>query len=306
MVVAALLFGAPLETDGLPRPAPVIQAAPARPAAQTAPAAAEPDEIIVQARPRNVPGDPMVQVNAKSFAVTQKIDVAFVGPVAQGYKHIVPRPARSGIHNFLYNVREPVVFLNFLLQFKPGKAMETAGRFVVNSTVGIGGLVDVAKARPFRLPRRPNGFADTLGYYGVKPGPFMFLPLVGPTTLRDLVGGGVDRLVLPLSVGTPFNKLYYSIPTGVLSMIDHRIEFDEQLNRIRNENSDPYTAAREYYLQRRQAEIDWLRGRHSTAGEPAQSLGSPAPPARPATAPAVTPAQPPETDLSPAAATPPG
>ncbi|MFX6258432.1 MlaA family lipoprotein, partial [Acinetobacter baumannii] len=88
-----------------------------------------------------------------------------------------PVPVRSGIRNFLYNLREPIVFVNFLLQHKAGKAAETLGRFVVNSTVGVGGLFDMAKRRPIHLPRRPNGFADTLGFYGVKPGPFLFLPL---------------------------------------------------------------------------------------------------------------------------------
>jgi phospholipid-binding lipoprotein MlaA len=116
----------------------------------------------------------------------------------------------------------------------------------------------------------------------------MFLPLVGPTTLRDLVGGGLDRLVLPLAVGTPFDKLAYSIPTGVLSMVDHRVEFDEQLNRLRNENTDPYTAAREFYLQRRQAEIDGLRGRHHEAAIPVA-----APPAQLAPATAAPPTTPP-------------
>ncbi|MCE3590054.1 VacJ family lipoprotein, partial [Escherichia coli] len=102
-----------------------------------------------------------------------------------------------GIRNFFNNLSEPVSFLNFMLQIKPGRAAETVARFAVNTTVGVGGVIDVARRKPFRRPRRPNGFANTLGFYGVKPGPFLFLPLIGPTTVRDLVGLSIDRMVLP-------------------------------------------------------------------------------------------------------------
>src|SRR3546814_2534491 len=76
-----------------------------------------------------------------------------------------------------------------------GKALETVGRFAINSTIGAAGVFDVAKKAPINLPYRSNGFANTLGFYGVEPGPYFFLPLVGPTTLRDMVGDGIDLLV---------------------------------------------------------------------------------------------------------------
>jgi len=273
--------------------------------AATPPAARAVDErgeVVVTARPRAVAGDPLQQVNASSFAATQAVDRAFVGPVALTYKRTVPKPVRTGLRNVLNNLREPVVFLNFLLQLKPGKAVETVSRFSINSTVGVAGLIDVAKKKPFNLPRRPNGFANTMGYYGVKPGPFLFVPLIGPTTLRDLIGGGIDRLVLPLSVGEPFNKAYYSIPTGVFSALDYRAEFDEQLNKLREDYPDPYAAARAYYLNRRQAEIDALHAKGGKAPgpaitpveavfpqakpAPASEPAAPAPTSQPETAPA--------------------
>lgn len=277
-----------------------VPAAPTPPMASTPPAPRPTDQrgdIVVTARPRSVAGDPLQQVNADSFAATQAVDRAFVGPVALTYKRAVPRPIRTGLRNVLNNLREPVVFLNFLLQLKPGKAVETVGRFSVNSTVGVGGLIDVAKNKPFNLPRRPNGFANTMGYYGVKPGPFLFVPLIGPTTLRDLIGGGIDRLVLPLSVGAPFTKAYYSIPTGVLSAVDYRAEFDEQLNKLREDYPDPYAAARAYYLNRRQAEIDALHAMgHTNGSTPPRPAITPVeavfPQARPAPAPADDPQAP--------------
>lgn len=234
-------------------------------------------DIVVHARTRS-PGDPFERVNAKSFAVTQKVDDAVTGPLAMAYKHGLPKPVRSGLRNFFWNLHEPVVFVNYLLQLKPFKAAETVGRFAVNSTLGGAGLFDVAKRRPFHLPRRPNGFGDTMGYYGVKPGPYFYLPLIGPTTLRDFIGGAVDRVAVPLAIGGPFTSLAYRIPAGAVKILDRRAEFDDTLHHLREETPDPYVARRKLYLQRRQAEIDALHGRpHPAPNDGAPPWNGPAP-----------------------------
>ncbi len=149
-----------------------------------------------------------------------------------------------------------------MLQLKPGKAAETFGRFAINTTLGAAGLVDVAKRKPFNLPYRRNGFANTLGYYGVKPGPYFYLPLVGSTTLRDFIGNRLDQLILPLALGRSIFRPKFAIPIAILGELDYRIEFDGQLREIRA-TRDPYVAARTYYLRKRQAEIDALHGRTS-------------------------------------------
>lgn len=228
-------------------------------------AASDERDITVRAR-RASPGDPMAAINAKSFAITEAVDNAVLGPAAMAVENNVPKPITDGLHNFLYNIHEPVAFLNFLLQLKPGKAAETLGRFTINSTLGIGGLFDVAKKRPFKLPYRTNGFAYTLGYYGIGPGPFLFLPLFGSTSLRDLIGDNVDRLVVPLAFSKPFNRPAYFIPAGVFRTLDRRADFDNQLRALR-QSADPYVARREYYLQLRQAEIDHLRGKPPAGAE---------------------------------------
>ncbi|MFA5967765.1 MAG: MlaA family lipoprotein [Sphingomonas sp.] len=249
-------------TTSAPQQAPTQSTPPSTsPAAPAANSSTSQDAIVVTARRGNVPGDPLENVNIKVFDVTQSVDKAVTGPIAHTYKHTLPNPVRSGLRNFFGNLNEPVIFLNFLLQIKPGKAMETVGRFAVNSTIGGAGLFDVAKKKPFNLPHRPNGFADTMGYYGVKPGPFFYLPIVGPTTLRDAIGDGLDRFVVPLAVGFPFNRLYYIIPSATVKSIDSRAEFDDQIEALRA-NVDPYVATRKYYLLRRQAEIDELHGKH--------------------------------------------
>ncbi|GEM_PF-260364 len=216
--------------------------------------------IVVSGRTGPPRSDPLESVNMASFDVTQAVDVAFVRPVAKTYQRILPEQVRSGIRNFINNLREPVAFVNFLLQLKPGKAAETAGRFALNSTVGVAGLVDIAKRRPFHLPRRPNGLANTLGYYGVKPGAFLFVPLVGPTTVRDFIGDGLDRLFLPTVVGKPFSKPEVGIGLYIASSLDQRAEFDEKLEEM-HQDRDPYARTREDYLQSRQNAIDALRGR---------------------------------------------
>ena len=210
-------------------------------------------DIVVTGRTRS-PGDPIEAINVKSFAINQAVDGAVIGPVTHTYMRIVPTPVQVGVSNALSNIHEPVVFVNYVLQLKVGKAAETLGRFIINSTVGIAGIVDVAARRPFHLPRRPNGFADTLGYYGVKPGAFLFVPLIGATTVRDLIGTLLDRAMLPTAFGKPFNQPGYVIPVSVGRTLDQRAGLDEKLEGFRD-SPDPYTARRDYYLQSRELEI---------------------------------------------------
>jgi phospholipid-binding lipoprotein MlaA len=241
---------------------PPSAAAPVPPTAPSA-AAAEPADgssIIVTARKR-IAADPLEGVNTVTYSTVQAVDGALIEPASIVYKSVIPEPLRDGARNLLNNLQEPVVFINFLLQLKPGRAFETLGRFAINSTIGVGGLVDVAKRRPFNMPRRPNGFAFTMGYYGIKPGAFLFLPLIGPTTVRDVIGRVLDLLVLPTVIGAPFTNPAVSTTITVVRGLDERVENDDQLKKFRTQTSDPYAAQRAFYLQNRQAEIDELRGK---------------------------------------------
>lgn len=220
--------------------------------------AANPEDIVITGHRGATPGDPLERINEKSFAATQAIDSAVIGPVAMAYAKAVPSPIRSGLRNFRFNLHEPIVLVNFLFQHKVGKAGETFARFAINSTIGVGGLFDMAKRHTFRLPRRRNGFGDTMGFYGIKPGPYFFLPLIGPTTMRDFIGTVADNAILPFSLFKPFHGPAYKIPVRVLTALDHRAEFDEELQAVR-QAGNPYAARRELYLGRRQTEIDHLR-----------------------------------------------
>lgn len=245
------------------------------------------DEIVVTAADfHHAPGDPFERINAVSFALTDKVDEAVLGPVARSYDSVVPKPIRRGIRNFLNNLREPVVFVNYLLQLKPGKAVETVGRFAINTTLGLAGVIDVAKRCPFNLPWRPNGFSDTLGVYGVKEGPYIFVPLIGPTTVRDLVGGAVDRVASPLALGGPFKSKPYLIGSNIYRVLDRRAEQEDELRAARA-TEDPYATRRDQYLSKRKARVARLKGelpeeerrQETSASEPSDTLEPLPPPA---------------------------
>lgn len=246
----------------VPAAAPPSGDAPAGEITDASPPAPAP--ITVTGRERAPAGDPLMHVNEASFHAVQAADDALVGPAAKAYKGVLPSFVRDGLHNFSQNLHEPTVFVNFLLQGKPGHAAETVARFAVNSTVGVAGLVDVARRKPFSLPYRNNGFADTMGYYGVKPGPFLFLPLIGPTTVRDLAGLALDKALLPLAVGSPFTRPAFSVTQGTVNSLDDRVRFDAKIRQMRA-SEHPYATERSVYLADRQAEIDGLHSHRKPA-----------------------------------------
>lgn len=215
------------------------------------------DDLTVSAAPHDRPIDPLRGANELSFEATVAVDNAIFWPIAHVYQQAIPEPLRDGVRNALDNIAEPVSFINYVLQLKPLSALRTVGRFAVNSTIGVGGLFNMARHRPFNLPRNRNSFGNTLGYYGANPGVFFYVPIAGPTSIRDLIGGLLDGAFLPLAVGKPFNSQGYTIPVGLLNAIDRRIRNDERIRRVRA-SDDPYEASRRAYLRRRKTEIDAL------------------------------------------------
>ena len=200
------------------------------------------------------PGDPLEHANRAGFGIHQFLDRVLLRPVAMTYKTLVPGALRAGVRHVLDNLDEPVVVANDLFQGHPGAAGRTTVRFAVNSTVGVLGLLDVAGKTG--LPHHDNTFAFTLGRHHVKPGPFLFIPLVGPTTARDLVGGAVDGAL------DPFHWLRYryrnpiTVSRAVMGGIDTRAEVDSDLAALTEGATDPYATLRSVYLQNQQSQID--------------------------------------------------
>lgn len=236
---------------------------------------AQPDTPISPDQPKgripHAKGDPLEGFNRAMFSVNTALDKALFRPAAMGYKHIVPKPARSGLRNAFSNLTEPVAFLNDVLQLKPGNAFRTFTRFLINSVFGVAGLFDVARHEG--LPHRANGLGNTFGRYGIKSGPYLFLPLLGPSSLRDLAGGTVDGLVVPTAVGTPFDRTDYQIGKAVVTGLDTRAEVDSELKTLYDTALDPYATLRSVYLQSRAADIAGITGK--TEPQPDDALEDP-------------------------------
>lgn len=225
-----------------------------------APPAGQDQGIVVSGKKVATPGDPVEALNAQSFAVVQKADDLFVAPAAHVYTSVLPEPVRDGLHNALLNLDQPVIVVNSLLQFKMGRAAKGLARLAINSTIGLGGLFDVAKSKKIGLPYKHNGFANTFGFYGIRTGPYFYLPLVGPTTLRDVIGLTMDRTALSLVVGGHLRTPAYAIGVPVVRSLDFRVDQDRTLTTLRKNKVDSYAATRNYYLAQRQWEIDELHG----------------------------------------------
>ncbi len=198
--------------------------------------------------------DPWEATNRQFYGIHQSIDRAVLRPAAMGYRAVTPGPIGSGIHNAIVNLSEPVVLMNDVAQFRFSHAMETLARFMTNTVFGIGGLVDVA-AYGAGVAHHDNGFGTTLGVWGVRPGPYIFLPMVGPSTARDLFGKGVDMASDPLAWTRYRGDTAVSVTRAVAGGLDLRARSDDQLQQLEKLSTDSYATLRSFYLQSRQAQI---------------------------------------------------
>ena len=246
------------------------------------PLGASADAPIAQVTVTAPPHDPMERTNRTLFGAHQQIDRNVLGPVARGYKAATPSPVRKGIRNVLNNLGEPVTFINDVLQGRPVKAGEAATRFVTNSTVGLLGVFDVATAAG--VERHEEDFGQTLATYGVKPGPYIVVPVLGPTNARDLTGRVVDVLINPVnSIGFDGATAARSSAV-VLNGVDARAEADEEITRLNTTATDPYATYRSLYSQNRRARVANGEGDMSELPDfedyPAEPVKSATPPRR--------------------------
>ena len=187
------------------------------------------------------------------FAVHESVDEAVLEPVARGYRAVTPRPLRQGILNFLRNLRGPVIFVNDVLQGEIGRAGATAARFGVNSTIGIAGVFDPASS--MGLERHDEDFGQTLAVWGVEPGPYIFVPLLGPTTVRDGAGRIVDIAFDPLTWAEFDEVDEVRVGRTVLAGVAARELVIETIDDIRRDSPDPYVTIRSSYGLLRESAI---------------------------------------------------
>lgn len=224
---------------------------------EAAPSGAEnPNAAEVALHPQASTGevkDPWEGFNRKMFTVHTFLDDNLLVPAALGYRAVTPKTGRRGIRRFLANLRAPGIFINDLLQGEFGRAGETLSRFAINSTIGAGGFAD--PAAQLGIPQHGEDFGQTLATWGVPPGPFIVLPMLGPTTLRDLGAIGPQIAMNPmLYVQTDAANLAQYSMTGV-GALSAREPFIEPLQDIRNNSLDYYSSFKSFYLQARKREI---------------------------------------------------
>jgi phospholipid-binding lipoprotein MlaA len=214
--------------------------------------------------------DPWEPLNTKVFEFNRQVDRWVLKPAAQGYNAVVPNPVQIGISNLFYNIRFPSRLINNLAQGKLSGAGTEVGRFLLNSTFGLGGLVDVAKYMDITTPEEDTG--QTLGYYGVKPGPYLVVPFLPPFTVRDFFGyigdialNPINWMVFPLIEvnGVPSLVAHYNRTTSTIAQSSMRvgeIVNDRSLNLekfqgVEEATLDLYTAVKNAYIQKRRNAI---------------------------------------------------
>ena len=194
--------------------------------------------------------DPLEGINRGVYKFNDIADKAVIKPIAMAYKAVAPTPIRKGINNFFSNLSSITTVFNDLLQFKFAHAFTDAGRFVINSTFGLVGIIDLASMDKIEIHK--EDFGQTLGYWGVGNGAYLVLPLLGPSSVRDFTGLVVDTTTTdPVTYTHNIGQvsLYYQI--RAVQFIDNRTELLTASDLVDEASLDPYAFMRDAYLQRR-------------------------------------------------------
>jgi len=208
--------------------------------------------------------DPWEKTNRDVFDFDVKLDHAVARPIAKGYRDVVPEPVRDGIHNAVTNLNSPVVLANDVLQGDSGKAADTFGRILINSTIGLGGLIDVASK--VGIPYHDNDFGITLGKGDIAEGSYLVLPFAGPLPPRDLVGTGVDVAFDPLTWTKFHGRDTWMVVRFGVGTLDAEASRIGEVETIERSSIDFYATTRNLYRQSRNAKIN--DGKAGATGAP--------------------------------------
>jgi phospholipid-binding lipoprotein MlaA len=207
------------------------------------------------------PYDPWRGVNRPVFDFSMQLDRGVVAPIAHGYRRAAPSPVRRRISAVVENLGEPGTVLNDLAQGHPKRAGRATARFAINSTLGLLGLFDVATG--MNIPFHDSDFGQTLGRYGVGPGPYVYVPVVGPSDLRDGLGRIVDIFTDPVSLFTGGVTTTLGATRFTATTLDTRLRADGAFRALRDA-TDPYATARSAYTQRRVSVVKAATGETET------------------------------------------
>lgn len=197
--------------------------------------------------------DPWEGFNRKMFAIHNVFDGAILVPAAKTYRATTHKKQRKGLRNLLANARTPAILINDILQGEFKRAGETASRFVINTTIGFGGMGDPAER--IGIPQHSEDFGQTLAVWGAPSGPYLFLPFFGPSSIRDGVGRAVDNTANPVSWLRTDPAKYTGYARATATALSIREPLIEPLEDIENNSLDYYASFRSFYLQSRKREI---------------------------------------------------
>ncbi|TCM83569.1 MlaA family lipoprotein [Rhodovulum steppense] len=193
--------------------------------------------------------DPYEAQNRAVHRGNVALDRSVVRPTSMVYGRTVPGPVRTGISNVASNLSLPAAVVNSLLQLRPGDAAQNTTRFLINTTIGLGGLLD--PATPMGATQIETGFGETLHVWGVAEGNYVELPLIGPSTGRDAVGTVVDVALSPTVVLLRAERLRAAVGTGILSQLGRRFDRSNLVDPLLYESADSYAQSRQIYLDNR-------------------------------------------------------
>jgi phospholipid-binding lipoprotein MlaA len=197
--------------------------------------------------------DPWESLNRRLFAAHEAIDGAVLEPVGRGYRAMTNEPVRQGVSNVLRNLRAPVIFANDVLQGEFGRAGTTVARFAVNTTVGVLGVMDPAER--MGLERHDEDFGQTLARWGVEEGPYLFIPVLGPTNLRDGAGRIVDVGIDPITHAEFDGDDAFRISRTVVAGVAERESLIETVDGVRANSPDAYVTYRSSYALLRESAV---------------------------------------------------
>jgi phospholipid-binding lipoprotein MlaA len=205
--------------------------------------------------------DPLEPLNRKLYAVNDTLDTYFLKPIAEGYADVVPHTVRNHIGDVLSNLHTPVIFINDILEAKSRRAGDSLVRFTVNSTIGLGGIFDVASG--WGYPAHEADFGITLAIWGVGSGPFLYLPVLGPSDPRDAAGFGVGIVSDPFFwIGQGAIVTALSDTRTAVGIVNLRAELLKPIDEVKRMALDPYATFRSLYRQHREAAIQEVRDDH--------------------------------------------
>lgn len=197
--------------------------------------------------------DPFETANRRTHEVNRTLDRVLLRPSSGAYGKILPEPVRNGVGNFSSNLSMPSMVLNDLLQFKLGDAIHNTARFVVNTTLGVGGVFDVATKGG--IAARGSDFGETLHVWGFKEGAFVELPLLGPSTTRDTIGGVANFILDPIGQIVASKNRVGVTAVSAASSLGDRYRFTDTIDSILYESADSYAQARLFYLENRRFQL---------------------------------------------------